>query len=121
MQRECEFAVEILMQALIVAGGVLQEKRRQPHLARGVARLQIIGMRRRIAHGDLHALVPGIGVGHDPRIERGPQFADRCGQGIFEIAVLALAEAVARHVDMAAEMHFLRIERRNAAALSGCE
>ena len=38
------------------------------------------------------------------------------GQRIVEIAILALAEAVPRHVDMAAEMLFMRIERGDLPA-----
>ena len=47
------------------------------------------------------------------RIERGAQAGEKIGQGIPEIAILALAEAVPGHVDMAAEMLLMGIERRD--------
>jgi hypothetical protein len=49
-------------------------------------------------------------------IERGAKTADQVGQGVFEIPVLAFAEAVPSHVDVAAETTFLRIESGNLRA-----
>ena len=40
LQREYVLAIEILMQAIVVAGAILQQQRRRPGLARGMAALQ---------------------------------------------------------------------------------
>ena len=58
-----------------------------------------------------HALVPVVGDGGQPGVERGAQAADKIRQRVAEIAVLALAEAVTGHHHMAAEMLLMRIER----------
>ena len=57
-----------------------------------------------------------IGDRREARIERGAKTIEQLGQRILEIAVLALAEAVPRHVDMAAKMLLLRIERGDLPA-----
>lgn len=74
-------------------------------------------MRVWIAPTDAHELVPFIGNTRQMRIECGAQASNRAWQRVREIPVLALAEAVARHVDMAAEMLFMRVESGNPPAL----
>ena len=74
-----------------------------------------------IALVEAHALVPAIGDAGKARIERGAQVSDQVGQGISEVAVFALAEAVPRHDDMAAEVALVRIERGDGAALLGAD
>ena len=54
------------------------------------------------------------------RVERGAQLGDQRRQRIGEIAVLALAEAVAGHQDVAAEMLLVLIKGGDASALLGC-
>ncbi len=119
LDRKGEVAIKVLVQAIEVAGHILQQQRRRPRLPGHVALREERRMLGRIALGHAHAPVPRIGDIGQARIERGPQAGDELGQRISEIAVLALAEAVARHVDMAAEMALLRIERRDLPALPG--
>src|SRR5437660_1447756 len=60
LQRKDEIAIEILMQTIVIAESVLQEKRRRPHLSCCVAPLEIARMIRGIAYGVAHDLVPPI-------------------------------------------------------------
>src|SRR5579863_1071549 len=73
-------------------------------------------MRAGIARRFAHSLAPLIGDRREARIKRGAQVADERGQRIVEIAILALAETMPRHDDMAAEMPLLRIERGDRLA-----
>ncbi|OWK21334.1 hypothetical protein AJ88_16555, partial [Mesorhizobium amorphae CCBAU 01583] len=50
---------------------------------------------------------------------RGAQGADQIRQRVTEIAILALAETVTCHVDMTAEVLFVRIEGRDLGAFLG--
>ena len=45
----------------------------------------------------------------------------RSRKRVFEVAILALAEAVPRHVDVASEVALVGIERRDGAAFLGRE
>ena len=98
------------MQAIVIVLTILQQQRRRPRLPGVVAafqeRLVAIG----IADVDPHRLVPAIGDGAEPRVERGPQLRDQVGQRIGEILVLAAAEAVTRPSRSAAEVLVIRIE-----------
>src|SRR6185369_2659303 len=104
LNREGEIAVEILMQAVEVAGPVLQQQRRRAGLAGGVTNLEILRVPRRIARGEIHPRVPRVGNSRQMRIERRAQLADEIWQRILEIAVFPLAETVARHMNLSAEM-----------------
>ena len=77
LQRKLSGAVEVLMQAVVVAGGVFQKQRRRPRLPGRVASfqepIQIAG----IARVDLQQLVPMIGDRCEARIERCAQFGDK--------------------------------------------
>ena len=96
-------AVDVLVQAVVVARPVLQQQRRRPALVGGVAARQVGGVVGGIAHGDPHRLVPAVGNLRERRVERGSQGGDDLGQRVGEILVLAAAEAVPRHDDAAAE------------------
>src|ERR1700682_640552 len=61
LQREHMFAIEILMQAIVVTGAVLQQQRRRPALAGGMAPFQERFVAVGIADIDAHGLVPAIG------------------------------------------------------------
>ena len=63
-----------------------------------------------------HARVPAIGQGNEVRIEPAPQFGDEPGQGIGEVAVLALSVTVPRHHHLAAEPFRLVVEGRHGGA-----
>ena len=66
-------------------------------------------MQRRISLINAHAFVPVVGDVGQMRIERGAERSDQIGQRVLEVAVFTFAEAVPRHVDVAAEMAFVRI------------
>ncbi|ESY25690.1 hypothetical protein X750_03335 [Mesorhizobium sp. LNJC394B00] len=119
LQGKSEIAVEVLMEAVEVAGAILQEKRRRPRLAAFVAKLEEGGVVIGIAPCRAHAFVPVVGDAGQPGIERGAQATDQIRQRIAEIAVLALAEAMAGHHHMAAEMVLMRIETGDLGALLG--
>src|SRR5688572_21983786 len=61
LQREHVLAVEILMQAVVVAGAVLQKQRRRPALARGMATFDELVVLLREPGVDIKRLVPAIG------------------------------------------------------------
>lgn len=116
LQRKCEFAVQILMQAIKIAGRVLQQQGCRARLAFRVTLLQEVGMPRGIAGNDTHALVPVVCDTHQMTVKRGAQPGEQIRKGIPEVAVLAFAEAVPRHVYMAPEVTFVRIETCYPAA-----
>jgi hypothetical protein len=70
-----------------------------------------------IAHVDVHPAVPLVGDWCQIGIEGGAQVADQIGKRVGEILVLALAEAVAGHDDMAAELAVVGIKRGDLATL----
>src|SRR5436853_547867 len=61
LQRENMLAIDVLVQAVIVARAVLQQQGRRLALARRVAARQVDRMLGGIAHGNPHRLVPAIG------------------------------------------------------------
>jgi hypothetical protein len=81
LERERKIAVQVLMQAIEIAGNILQQERRRALLAGIVAELQEIGMLIGIAGADAHTLVPRIRDGREARIERGAQIVDQIGRG----------------------------------------
>src|SRR5262245_39261166 len=102
-------AVEILMQAVVIALPVVQEERCWPGLAGAMAPLKKCCMLIRIAHVDAQSLVPAVRDAGQRWIQRAAQGGDHCGKRIGEIFVLAAPEAVARHHDAAAEPALLCI------------
>src|ERR1051326_656332 len=57
----------------------------------------------RKAHITAHGRIPGVSNGREPCVERCTQLLNKARQRIAEVAVLALAEAVAGHDDMTSE------------------
>src|SRR3546814_10520254 len=94
-------AVEILVQAVVVAGIVAQQQRRRPLLSGAMATPKITGMIRRKARRDAKGGVPAVGDLRQRRVERFAQTRDDLRQRIGEVAVLAAAEAVTCHDDAA--------------------
>src|SRR5262249_12070213 len=104
LNREGEIAVEVLVEAVEVARHVLQQQRRRARLAGIVAPLQERGMVVGVALADTHATVPVIRDVREMGIECRPQATQKVRKRILEVAILALAEAVPCHVDVAAEV-----------------
>ena len=78
LQREDVLAVEILVQAVVVARAVPQQQRRRPRLARPAwQRARNAACSRGIAHVDAQRLVPAVGDRGERRIERRAQRRDR--------------------------------------------
>ena len=68
---------------------------------------------------DAHAPVPFVGDACQMRIEGSAESSDQTGQRVLEVTIFSFAEAVPRHVNVAAEIAFLRIERRDLPAFIG--
>ena len=119
LQREHQLAVEVAVQAVVVARPVAQQQRRRPLLAAGVALPQPALQRGREALVEAELLVPAVGDGGQLGIERLAQPLDRLGQRIGEILVFALAIAVALHDDVAAETRLVGPQGRQRPALVG--
>src|SRR5205085_4036103 len=77
LQREHMLAVEILMQAIVITGPILQQQRGGPGLARGMTALQKSLAAIRRADIDAHRRVPVIGYLVESPVARGPQPRDR--------------------------------------------
>ena len=60
LQRKHEIAVEILMQAIVIAGAVVKEQRGGACVARRMALLQVACVLARIAHINADGLVPAV-------------------------------------------------------------
>ena len=67
--------------------------------------------------GQRHPCARSSRLRHPPdAVKRGAQPGEQIREGIPEVAILAFAEAVPRHVDMAPEVTFVRIETCDPAA-----
>jgi hypothetical protein len=111
------FAVEVLMQAVVVARSVLQQERRRASLPGGMATLEegrvICGK----THPKPHPLVPAVGNRREMRVERRANLLHERRKRIGEIAVFALPESVPRHQDMAAKARTDIVKAGDAVAL----
>ena len=117
LDRKHVLAVEVLVQAVVVALAILQQQRRRPRLPGVMTALQERRVRRGIADLDPHRLVPAVGGRRQPCIQRRPQLRDQIRQRIGEVFVFAAAKAVAAHHDPAAEPAVVGIERGDGVAL----
>src|SRR4051794_21299796 len=104
LEREVDVAVEVLVQGVPVAGAVAQDQRRRTLLARPAAGLEqrLVVERERIV-GPAQTRRPRVGDRRELPVEGAPQRADRLRQRMVEVAVAAVAEAIAGHVDRRAE------------------
>jgi hypothetical protein len=103
LERKDFRAVKILMQAVVIARTVAQQKRGGPRLAPGMAMGEIVAMIGGKARRMAQALLPAISDYRQMRIKRGPQLCDPARQRISEITIFALAETMPRHHHPAAE------------------
>ena len=91
------------MQAVVAAGFVMQKQRGRLALTGGVAlggELREFGRKARFVAQRLH---PAIGDGGQGWISVLAQAADDLRQRVIEVLIVAYAEAVAGHLDAAAE------------------
>src|ERR1700754_4329881 len=105
------------MEAVEITGDILQQKWRWPRLPGVAAPLEEYRMVVGVTLVDPHPAIPFVGDICEMWVERRPQASEKVGKRIFKVAVLAPAEAMPRHVNMAAEVAFVRIEGRDGAAL----
>jgi hypothetical protein len=117
LQREDVLAVEVLVQAVVVLGPVLEQQGRRPVLAGLMAARDEGGVVTRKPDIHPHSLVPAIGQRSQVRIERGPQRLNEGRQRVAEVAVFAATEPVPRHNDLAAEALDPTIQGRRGLAL----
>jgi hypothetical protein len=121
LDRECEIAIEILMETVEITRNILQQKRCWACLTLVVASLEERRMVVGIALVDSHPAGPFVGQACEVRIECRSQAIENVRKRVFEVAVLSLAETVPRHMDMASEVALIGIEGRNGAAFLGRE
>src|SRR5262245_25879784 len=104
------------METVVVAGLVLEEQRCGPRLPGPMTSIEIRSESARIAGSVPERLVPAVRDFGEMRVERRPQALDDVGQGIGEIPVLALSEAMACHDDPTAKPLVDLIEPRQPRA-----
>src|ERR1700677_1790291 len=121
LQRKNVLAVEVLVQAVVVAGAVSQQQWGRPRLPRRLAAVEegcmVGGKPPRVAH----PLMPAVGDRREARIERAPEVLDQRRQRIGEIAIFALSKAVPRHDHVAAEALTVVVEAGDVVALLAAE
>ncbi|MNT24803.1 hypothetical protein D3C72_1602990 [compost metagenome] len=96
------FAVQVLMQAVVVAGAVLQDQGRGPPLPRVVAALQERGVIVGVLHGKAHLPVPAVGDRRQARVQRRAQRLQQGRQRVGKVLIFAAPKAMSRHHDAAA-------------------
>src|SRR5262245_59855640 len=104
------FAIEILMQTVVIIWSVLQQEGGRLQLPRLMATLQEVFVLFREAHGNVHVLVPPVGNRNEMRIDRCSKSHDDFGQWIGKVLVLTTSESMPFHHDSAAEQFIVRIQ-----------
>jgi hypothetical protein len=119
LEREDVFAVEVLMQAVVIAGAVPEQERGRLGLSRLMTSVEEGSVLLRVADLDPHRLIPAVGVLRQRRVQCGPQSVDDGRQRISKVLVFAASVAVARHDDPAAKDPRRVVGGRELAALLG--
>ena len=114
-------AVEVLVQAVVVAFAIAEQKRCRPGLSGIMAAGEEGGMLFRVTHVEFHRRVPAVGDVGQRRVEPCPQVRDDIRQGIVEIFVFAFAKAVAAHDYVAAEVIVVRDRDRPAMRIGSSQ
>src|SRR3954451_11526891 len=99
LQREGDVAVEVLVQRVVAALDVAQDQRRRAVLVGGVAALEERLEVRRVAGVLAQPPRPVVRQRGQRRVQGVARLVDERGQRRVEVLVLALAEAMASHVD----------------------
>src|SRR5262245_58509714 len=108
-----ELAVQVLVQAVEIAGSIAQQNRCGSPLPACMAELEEGAQVGREFPWLSEVAHPLRGDGCQATIERLAQFSHDAGQRIGEVLVLAPAEAVALHLDAAAEQLFFAVPAGN--------
>ncbi len=110
LEGEGEGPVKVAVETVVAARAVVQQQRRRLALAGGAA-TPAVGLKgRRVARLAPHLLVHAVGERCQAAIEGAAQGRDQGRQGLGEVGVIALAEAVAGHVDAAPEAAIVGVE-----------
>lgn len=102
LQREHPLAVQVLVEAIVVAWPVTEDQRRRARLAGGMTSFKELGMVLGKRPG-VRCPSPGIGGREQPIVEGGPKRLDQIRQRVSEIAIFASPEAMPGHRDRASE------------------
>jgi len=104
LQGKADFAVEILMKTVVATGLVVKHKRCGPRLPRFVASFQESCMVARISRNVFtEGFRPLIGYFGEVRISAASEIGDQFWKRVGEVLVVADAEAIALHDDVAAK------------------
>ena len=117
MERKSKLAVKVLVQAVVVARAISEEKRRRAKLTSRMAEANELFMIWRIAGAKAHALVPVVGNRKQTCVKRCPQVGDDIRKGIGEIFVLAFSKTVPIHNNLAAKEVVVGIKGRDGLTL----
>src|SRR6476620_6178575 len=104
------FAVQILMEAVVIVSLVVEQKRCRLNLAGLMATLDEVRVLLRILHIDPHCAVPSIGDRDQMRVYGRSEALHQFGKWIAEILVFATTEPMPAHHDPAAEQFVPRIQ-----------
>ena len=96
-------AVEVLMQAVVIAGSILEHQRCWLVLAGMMTPVKELHMRRWIAHFNAHGRIPTVGNRDQMRVHSIPELSDEIRKRIPEVLIFSTAKAMAAHHDAAAE------------------
>src|SRR5205807_1809747 len=117
LQRKHQVTVEILVEAVVVAGPVPEDERRRPPLAGRVTAAQEVVQPLGKPAALAERAPPTVGDGNQPRIEGPPQRVHDSRQRVAEVLVFSAPETVPLHDDAAPEAPVIRIECDQRAAL----
>src|SRR4030095_14536720 len=108
--------VQVLVQAVIIIGPILEQQGRRPALAGLMTALKEVRVLLRIAHLKTHRDVPAIGDGDQQRGHCRAEVGHKRRQRIAEILVLSTPKTMSTHLGAAAEERLLRIESHHPLA-----
>jgi hypothetical protein len=119
LERKKVLAIDVLVQAIVVAGAIAQQERRRPRLTRLMAAREERFVLGGVSYLDVHHRVPAVGDRREPPIKAATQRDDEIGQGVGEIFLLSPAKATGGHHDARAEAGVVGVQRREPAHASG--
>src|SRR5437870_8241841 len=117
LQRKHQVTVDVLVEAVVVAGPVPEDERRRPPLAGGVTAAQEVVEPLGKPAALAERAPPVVGDGNQPGIQGPPQRVHERRQRVAEVLVFSAPEAVPLHDDAAPETPVIRVERDQRAAL----
>lgn len=104
------FAIEVLMQSVVIAGFVLQQDGSRPGLTGPATLLNEVRMLFRVLHRYSHCAVPSIGDRHQPWIHSSPEVLNQSRKRIIEILVFTAPKPMPSHRHLTAENNVHAVE-----------